>query len=227
MTGVRRWLVLLLIVAQVPGCAALPLVALPAKIGTTGLIVGSVAMTGGLIYRQRGGALDLPIGTQGARLLWAVPTGLLVAGVAGVWWLAPIVAASSFGGLLLSHAAHQRSGDDLDHEPAGYREETPLTSWLEPVFGPYDRAWPAERKELWHYAGMATIEVTRIALIVAPALAFDPSLAWAILGGLFPAYFIGWRTPSGVPELEQGTAASEFMTGVVVYLSILLAGGVP
>ena len=227
MTRAGRLLAVLLILAQLPGCAALPIVALPAKIGTTGLMVGGVALAGGLLYRQRGGALELPIGTQGARLLWAVPTGVLVAGLAGAWWLAPIVAGTTFAGLLLGHAAHQRSGEGVEHEPADYRQDTPLTGWLEQAFGPYDRDWPAWRKELWHYGGMTTVEVTRVALIVAPALAFDPGLAWAILGGLFPAYYLGWRTPSDVPQLEQGTAVSEFLTGLVIFLTIILAAGVP
>jgi len=223
---VGRLIAALLIVAQLPGCAALPILALPAKLGTGGLVVASTAVAGGLLYRQRGGALDLGVGTQGARLLWAVPTGVLVAGLAGAWWLAPIVAGTTFGGLMLGHAAHQRSGDGLDNEPPEYREDTTLTGWLAEAFGPYDPAWPAWRKELWHYAGMTTV-VARVTLIVAPALAFDPALAWAILGGLFPAYVVGWRTPSDVPHVEQGSEMSEFLTGAVLFLTLMLAAGVP
>ncbi len=213
-----RLLILALLITTPSGCAPvlLPMAA-----------VSGTAMAGGMLYRQRGGALDLGIGTQGARLVWAVPTGLLVAGLAGAWWLAPLVAGTTFAGQLFGHAAHQRSGAGLDDEPADYRQTTPLTDWLETVFGPYDRAWPSWRKELWHYAGSSEIELIRATLIVAPALAFDPGLGWAILTGLFPAYEIGWRLPSDQPYLKQGTEVAEFLVGASLFLVLTLAAGLP
>ncbi len=210
-------LVLALLPTPLLGCASPLLVPVMAASGT--------AVAGGLLYRQRGGALDLGLGTQGARLVWAVPTGVLVAGLAGVWWLAPIVAGTTFAGQLLGHAAHQRSGQGLDHEPAEYRQDTPLTGWLAEAFGPYDPAWPAWRKEAWHYAGSSTVAVVRTTLIVAPALVFDPSLGWAILAGLFPAYAVGWRTPSDLPYLTQGSEVAEFLTGAALFLALMIAAG--
>jgi hypothetical protein len=212
----RRRLAVLAIVILLPGCVSPLLV--PVTAGT--------AVAGGLLYRQRGGALDLGLGTQGARLVWAAPTGVLVAGLAGAWWLAPVVAGTAFAGQLLGHAAHQRSGAGLAREAAGYREETPLTGWLPAVFGPYDAGWPAWRKEVWHYAGSSTVAVMRAALIVGPALAVDPVLAWAIPAGLFPAYFVGWRTPSALPHLRQGSEVAEFLTGATLFLTLMLTAGV-
>jgi hypothetical protein len=223
-------LAILAILSLLPGCASpllVPVAVVSAKIGTGGLVVAGTAVAGGLLYRQRGGALDLGLGTQGARLVWAVPTGVLVAGLAGAWWLAPVVAGTAFAGQLLGHAAHQRSGAGLEHEPAGYRQDTPLTGWLTAVFGAYDPAWPAWRKEAWHYAGSSTVAVVRAALIVGPALALDPVLAWAIPAGLFPAYVVGWRVPSDLPHLEQGSEVAEFLTGAMLFLALMLAAGVP
>ena len=42
--------------------------------------------------------------------LGLVTQGVIVAGLAGAWWLAPVVAASTLAGQFLGHAAHQRSG---------------------------------------------------------------------------------------------------------------------
>lgn len=220
---VRRGLALLVVLAMLPtplaGCASALLVPMATISGT--------AMAGGLLYRQRGGALELGIGTQGARLVWAVPTGVLVAGLAGAWWLVPIVTGTAFASQMLAHAAHQRSGVGLEREPDTYRQTTPLTGWLVAAFGPYDTAWPAWRKELWHYAGSSTVEVVRAALIVGPALALDPGLGWAILAGLFPAYGLGWRIPSDLPELQQGSEVAEFLTGAVFFVALMLAAGAP
>ena len=111
---VRRGLALLVVLAMLPtplaGCASALLVPMATISGT--------AMAGGLLYRQRGGALELGIGTQGARLVWAVPTGVLVAGLAGAWWLVPIVTGTAFASQMLAHAAHQRSGVGLERERA-------------------------------------------------------------------------------------------------------------
>lgn len=182
-------------------------------------------LVGGALYRQRGGGVELPVGTQGARLIWAVPTGLLVAGLSGQPWLAPATTAAAYGGLLLGHGAHHRSGEGLVDEPPQFEQTESITGWLPTVFGPYDRSWPAWRKEAWHYAGMSTIQMARIAMTVAPVLAYRPQLAWAIPAGLFPAYWLGWRTPSDMTYLREGSEMGEFFTGFAIFSALMLAGG--
>ena len=222
--AMRALLVAAVALFGLSGCALLPVAVAPIEVAAAGTVVGA-GMVGGALYRQRGGGVPLPIGTQGARLIWSVPTGLFVAALAGELWLAPVVVATTFGGLLLGHGAHQRSAQGLVNEPAYWEQDELASGWLSHIFGPYDRDWPTWRKELWHYAGMATIQTLRIALIVAPVLAFEPTLAWAIPAGLFPAYWLGWRTPSDIPHLEQGSEMGEFLTGVAIFVALLLAGG--
>ena len=163
------------------------------------MITAPLVLLGGLLYRQRGGGIDLPIGTQGARAVWCIPTGILVAALTGNWWLAPAVAAMAFLGLMIPHGAFQDDG-------------TYAGDWLTDAIGMSGVC--AGRGALMTvpisalYWGWGTVDV--LPMILLPALA-----------GL--AYHIAWKIPSTIPHLERGCALGEFMTGCLIWGGILLA----
>jgi len=70
------------------------------------------ALAGGVFYSLRGGAISRlvgrNVGTQAARLCWAIPTGSLIVGASGLSvWHAPSAIALVFFGLLLPHGLAQ------------------------------------------------------------------------------------------------------------------------
>lgn len=205
----------LALVVSVAGCSG--------PLGGGTLQIAGAGLAGGVLYRQRGGGVPLPIGTQGARLVWSVPTGAIVASLAGRPDRMPGTVAAAFGGLLLGHGAHQRSGAGLVAEDPAWQQMEAQTRWLGMVFGPYDRDWPAWRKEAWHYAGMTSTQALRLALLVAPVVPHRPRFGLVPLAAVLPTYWLGWRLPSTLPHLRQGTEVGEFLTGVATTIAVLLA----
>lgn len=160
-------------------------------------------LIGGLLYRQRGGGIDLPIGTQGARLIWCIPTGALVAWLLGDWHVGVVVAILAFAGLMIPHGAYQ---DD------GTCGGTPVSDAI-------------------GMSAVNCVRGCLIALPIAistfgtpygwslPAMAYLPAFSG-------PMYWFAWQIPSKIPHLEQGAALGEFFTGCLFWAGILLAIGV-
>lgn len=180
-----------------------------------GLILAPIV--GGILYRQRGGGIKLPIhiGTQGARLIWSIPTGVFVGIICGIWWVGILSGIGVFLGLLFGHGGHQRSYFALENESPNWDHNEWLTAWV-----PYGENWGKWRKEIYHWFGMGFIQLVRIGLFISPGIWFAPELVWVLLSAFFPAYFIGWRIPSKIPLLLQGTEVGEFLTGFAIWAAL-------
>lgn len=78
--------------------------------------IALLSLLGGVLYRLRGGAVSAlvghDLGTQAARLCWALPTGVLIGFLSGVWWLGVLSAVGALVGLLISHGRYFAPGFD-------------------------------------------------------------------------------------------------------------------
>lgn len=188
-----------------------------------------LSILGGFFYRQRGGGYTFPVhlGTQGARIaFWALPTALLVGALTLDPWLSVAVFFASFAGLLFGHGGHQRSTAwMLTQEAITWDQSEFLTGWLWWFADYYDLAvW---QKEIWHWVGASVINTIRLLLILIPIAIFTSS--WWVLPcaliGIFPSYYIGWRTNITIPRFMQpkSTEVGEFLTGIAAWFAIILA----
>ena len=164
------------------------------------MITSVIALMGALLYRVRGGWL--PTGsTQAARLIWCIPTGLLVwrQAAGAPWWTGPAVVAMAFAGLMIPHGRQF----DLGQANGRRREDA---------------------------AHMACIGMVRLLLILSPvALVAGPTALWWVYAGALHgvAYWIGWRLPRlrdrwWVPAAEP-TAYAELLWGAAQWLTIAAA----
>lgn len=158
------------------------------------MLAVALIILGGLLYRQRGGGIDLPIGTQGARLVWCIPTGVLCAMLFGNWWLLPAVATAAFLGLMIPHGRFQdvgTCGDSVLHDVVGMSCVCNI------------------RGVLIYLPVILIAHQSPILVLLLPLLAG-------------PAYWLAWRIPSTIPHLERGCALGEFFTGCLFWAGITL-----
>jgi hypothetical protein len=192
------------------------------------------AIVGGILYRLRGGwfsNLARRYGwewggqqrTQTMRLIWSVPTGLLLLYLAGgPWYLAPLLIVSVFASLALwGHGAH------MVYDATHYVTRVPdkgkaefLTEWWVPnVFGGIpDATWPHWKVTAYNLAGMSFIGLVRNTTAIVPLSAVNEwgAMAFALSGLLHgPLYWAGYRI--------NGTShTSEVLVGAVTWASIVL-----
>ena len=162
------------------------------------MITTLLVMLGGLLYRQRGGGIDIPLGTQGARAVWCVPTGVLAWAQTGSVEVGAIVAVTQFAGLMIPHGTFQDNGTcggTVFSDAVGMSMVVLVRSLL-----------------------------TVIAVDLAGGGAWVAMVAVSFLAG--PAYALAWRIPSTIPHLERGCALAEFFIGCLLWGGILWATGV-
>jgi hypothetical protein len=184
------------------------------------------AVLGALLYRERGlGRWNTTIG----RLIWAVPTGLLIAAISwshtsstdplmfGVLALT-LIAAHFLTMVISGHGAHFDMGR-LD--PAAYGEaqrNERLTFFLPapPVTAPLATRWLVDA------LGMAIIGLGRGILICLPLITIMPVaflLALVAAHAFQPVtYSAGWLLHERFPDrLKDPIAVSELLTGAVIW----------
>lgn len=164
------------------------------------MLVIIAAIAGGLFYSLRGGMIDRfigGVGTQGARLCWAIPAGLYVAFTAGVPTAAPATIVAFWAGLLIPHAWCQ-----------GRTDEPWFMSSI--CFGRAFLAACATAAGPW-------------STLASPAVLGMLVLGGVLAG---PAYWLGWRCPSPVPAWREprSTEMGEFFTGAAVGASVCIGG---
>jgi hypothetical protein len=193
-----------------------------------------LALIGAILNRLRGGLFThvaQNIGwtwatkqrTTTMRLIWAVPTGLLLWHLTGQndWFWAAFIASSFAGYAMLGHGAHMVYRIDEIHEfwrTKPFALQTELTTrWLPFAFGENPNALWSERK-LWtyHMIGMSFIGLIRSAIMLSPIwwteATFSGSLALVLSGLLLgPLYWLGGRI--------QGSQAAELLVGALYWFT--------
>ena len=185
------------------------------------------AIVGGVLYRLRGGWFSILSGwkqkTQLMRLIWSVPTGLLLHFLAGgPLYIAPLLVVSVFASMALyGHGAHMIF--DAKQFIAFSKNKTELLTewWVPDVFGGIpDNTWPHWKVTAYNLVGMSFIGLVRNATAAAP-LVFVPAAAsgaiiYALTGLLHgPLYWLGYRI-NGKGE------TSEVIVGAVTWATIVL-----
>ena len=153
--------------------------------------------------------------TQTMRLIWAIPTGLLLWGLTGYaeWlWLAFIV--SCFAGYaLLGHGAHMVYR--IEEIEASWQRKSLqtelMTRWLPFAFGEEPNpSWSEAKLWAYHMIGMGFIGLLRSAIMLSPIWWTEATFAGSfalVLSGLLlgPLYWLGGRI--------QGSQAAELIVG--------------
>lgn len=184
---------------------------------------------GGALYRLRGGPVKdwSHVGTQVARLVFAVPTGLLMGLLYLDWQLGLATVVSVFLGLaLLGHGAHMfisatfwRKHWVIGVDPV--RTEL-LTRWLPKVFGGTpNENWPDAMIVLYDVVGMTVIGVVRTTLWFAPLAIFGHlnDALWLASTGLVHG-IVYWAADGDSKDGEIGIGFVTWATIVVAGLTI-------
>lgn len=184
-------------------------------------ILITLACIGGLLNRLRGGLfsnISRDIGwewggkqrTTTMRLIWAVPTGLLLwlltTGTSDWWMLLSLVVSCFAGYALLGHGGHMVFG--VDEWVKQWKTNANLTEittefWLPALFGGRPQpGWTIARVTLFHVLGMGFIGLLRSTIFMLPLLLsgthFYGSLALALSGSLLGLlYWLGWSLKDG------------------------------
>lgn len=168
--------------------------------------------------------------TTTMRLIWAIPTGVLLWVLTGFehWMWAAFIASSFAGYAMLGHGAHMVY--DMEMIRGLWRDrpndpQTELTTrWLPILFNDEspNALWPENRIVLYHLIGMSFIGLLRSAIMLSPIwwteATFAGSLALVLSGSLLgPLYWLGYRV--------QGGETSELLAGGFYWLTFYLVLG--
>jgi hypothetical protein len=205
-----------------------------------------MAIIGAVLNRIRGGwGKEEYLGGHSnlAKLVWAVPTGILLFLVTTpnteMWYRAGLLIGSVYMSYaLLGHGAHMVMVFN-EWKVAWAQGKKPQATelvtrgWLPALFGGQpDATWSETKFHLYHLLGMGTIGVLRSLIMVLPVIIIEPraSLLFA-LTGVFHGFnyyfgsflpFIKWRNMS--TYYSQG---GELVNGAFMWVSIgVLFGGV-
>ena len=195
----------------------------------------AAAVLGGILYRLRGGwfsNLSRQYGwewgskqrTQTMRLIWALPTGLLIFLLSSPqWWVFLALPIAVFASMALwGHGAHMIF--DTKQFIAFSKNKTELLTewWLPNVFGGIpDLTWPHWKVTAYNMAGMSFIGLVRNTTAILPLSASHETqaLIYALSGLLHgPLYWAGYRI-NGKGE------TSEVLVGAFTWASIVLIFG--
>lgn len=192
----------------------------------------AAAIIGSAAYRLRGGGfsnLSRKYGwewggkqrTQTMRLLWSLPTGLLLYFLAGgPWYIAPLLVVSVFASMALwGHGAHMVFDNKQFIAFSKPKTENLTEWWLPQAFGGIpELSWPAWKITSYNLAGMAFIGLIRNLTAILPLSAVNEwgALIYALTGLLHgPLYWLGWKIK---PTQDTG----EVLVGAVTWASIVL-----
>ena len=155
-------------------------------------------LIGALLYRLRGGALAAlwPRGDVAGRLAWAVPTGALCGLLAASPEVALACVVTAYAASLIPHGWCQSN------------DEGGPVSVLDAL-------------------GMSVVILGIGFDLAIPVYLFTDAVWWPVLAGAGlagPAYWVGWRTPSTIPDLRHGTEIGEALTGGCIWVGILVSG---
>jgi hypothetical protein len=195
--------------------------------------MGSIiaAVVGGILYRLRGGwfsVLARKYGwewagkqrTQTMRLIWALPTALLITLLlsAPSWWTFPVLSIAVFASVALwGHGAHMIFDTQYFIDKSTQKTELLTAFWLPQAFGGIpDATWPHWKATAYNLAGMSFIGLVRNTTAILPIFPFYeiPCLIYALTGLLHgPLYWLGWRIKDG--------ETSEVVVGAFTWASIV------
>jgi hypothetical protein len=202
------------------------------------------ALLGGLLYRLRGGLFktlaqraDWEWGgrqpTQLMRLIWAVPTGLLLffgtTPDTEMWYRALLCIVMVFASMaLLGHGAHMVFDISYWKERWAKGEKINVTEihtgfWLPYLFGGSpDSSWSNTRYIAYSFIGMGVTGILRNAITMAPFWVMMPWFAlWYTLFGTTHAscYLLGEYFPK--PKDYNRVEVGEFLVGASTWLFIV------
>lgn len=147
--------------------------------------------------------------TTTMRLIWAIPTGLLLWTLTGQaeWLWAAFIASSFAGYALLGHGAHMVYHMEMIRGLWAGKPNDPQTElttrWLPAVFGSVPGpTWSVTKVYTYHLIGMSFIGLLRSAIMLSPIwwteATFVGSLALVLSGLLLgPLYWLGWQARDG------------------------------
>ena len=191
----------------------------------------AAAIVGGILYRLRGGwfsVLARKYGwewagkqrTQTMRLIWALPTALLITLLlsAPSWWTFPVLSIAVFASVALwGHGAHMIFDTQYFIDKSTQKTELLTAFWLPQAFGGIpDATWPHWKATAYNLAGMSFIGLVRNTTAILPISPFYeiPCLIYALTGLLHgPLYWLGWRIKDG--------ETSEVVVGAFTWASIV------
>lgn len=202
------------------------------------------ALFGGLLYRLRGGwfsNLSRRYGwewggkqrTQTMRLIWSVPTGLLLffgtTPDTEMWYRAIFCIAMVFASLaLLGHGAHMVFNMSYWNERWKRGEQVNVTEihtgfWLPRLFGGIpDPSWSNSRLIGYNLIGMGFTGVLRNAIAMAPFWVMAPwfALSYTLYGVTHAlCYLVGEYLPR--PKDYDGGEVAEFLVGASTWFFII------
>lgn len=186
------------------------------------------AVIGGALYRLRGGWFSILTGlrqkTQLMRLIWSLPTGLLLFYLAGgPWYIAPLLVVSVFASMALyGHGAHMIFDSKQFIAFSKHKTELLTEWWLPQVFGGIpDTTWPHSKVTAYNLAGMSFIGLVRNTTAILPLATINDlgAIVYALTGILHgPLYWSGHR-------IGGGYDTGEVLVGAVTWASIILIFG--
>lgn len=152
------------------------------------MIEALAGAVGAALYWVRG--RGWPWGTTVNRLIWSVPTGLMIGLVSSApLYMVPICVLACFLALVATgHSAHMGAYHTTPVPGDGEWTETATHGWLPKLV---DRT---KHLSIYNGIGLVAIGLMRISIMLAPVVAWEPYSAYALL--LAPihalAYFLGW-----------------------------------
>lgn len=173
------------------------------------------------------------------RLLWSLPTGLLLwfamTPDTEMWYRAILLTVFVFASLaLLGHGAHMVYDlneyrkrfytDEYKANPAKSSLEFVTQGWLPKLFGGMpDHTWSDNKLILFNFTGMTVIGTLRHMIVVLPFCVMAPWFAfWYVVLGATHAgwYLLGELTPR--PKDYLGSEVAEFYVGFTTWLFIIV-----
>lgn len=151
------------------------------------MINGIMGAVGAALYWVRGRGWSW--GTTVNRLIWSVPTGLLIGLLSDApLYMVPVCILTSFLALIASgHSAHMGAYREIPTPGDGEWTEKP-TRWL-PRF--VDRT---KHLALYNAIGLTVIGLVRLFIMMLPVLYWQPEALYALAAAPLHAasYFLGW-----------------------------------
>ena len=187
------------------------------------------AVIGAMLYRLRGGWWrDLFgdhwwTGAQAMRLIWSLPTGILLTFATGAPpWVAFVAVITVFLSMaLIGHGAHMVMDPEEFVIKSANKTELLTEWWLPKLFGGVpDQTWLPDRSDsvvTYNVVGMGFIGLVRNLLAALPLLWFAPvfAIAYAATGAIHGLwYYAGWR-------LDGRSQAGEAFVGAASWLVIV------
>lgn len=175
---------------------------------------------GAALYWVRG--RGWPWGTTVNRLIWGIPTGLLIGFLSGApLYLVPVLMLTSTLALIVTgHSAHMGAYRSIPTPGDGEWSETATHWWLPSIIN-------RERHlALYNAVGLTAIGLMRLLVMILPLLWFDLYSLLLLLAAPFHtvSYFVGWYVFDRTGRSEP-LAWCELLWGYTQWAAIALCFG--